>query len=389
MSSIDANIKISNNEVNDARRKHTEKKQLELKKIDDEAKRQEADLRMASESTKQEIRGSVEKQVMESIEGKEKRLGELKKSLDDTGQIIEGEKVSLQKNMENQREERQGQFNSRLEDMNNRHRQDMVNSNDKLSGELAELNQRASQEERQARYAGRVQADKIRRENDTIHGVEEKRFQDVIFNQDLRNSQALTTQKDMFKNVFDTTELVQNQKFNTQQIRHNHQTETTAKQNELTINQSKKDFEHKYKTFLDEQNMMLTNLNERVLTNADKLRDAETKHKELINERSEDEFYRGITITPIVVEDAKSYKVKIPLAPHEAASANLSGKDRNLKFTFSRNSESNIKLADGTQNKTKKAESVVKEFSVDHIINDRKIEKSYIDGLVVFNVPKK
>ena len=46
-------------------------------------------------------------------------------------------------------------------------------------------------------------------------------------------------------------------------------------------------------------------------------------------------------------------------------------------------------MEDGSQNKTKKSESVVKEFSVEEIINDRKIEKSYKDGYVVFNVPKK
>lgn len=389
MSSIDVNAKVNTNEVSDLRRQHTEKKQLELKKIDEEAKRQEADLRMTSESTKQEIRANVDKQVLDTLENKEKRLTEMKKSLDDTGTIIEGEKVNLQKNMESQREEKQAQFNARMEDANARHRHDMVSMNDQLSGELAELNQKASQEEKLARYKGRVEADKIRRTNDTISGVEEKRFQDVIFNQDLRNNQALTTQQDMFKNLYDTNEGTHNQKFMSQQIRHNHATETALKQNEMTINQSKKDFEHKYKTFLDEQNLMLQNLNERVAQNTDKVKDAETRQKQVIQNRAEDEFYRGVTLEPIITEDAKAYQVKIPLAPHEAASANLSGKDRNLKFTFSRNSENNIKLADGSQNKTKKAESVVKEFSVAEIINDRKIEKSYTDGLVVFNVPKK
>lgn len=389
MSSVDAKLKASGNEINELRRKHTEKKQLELKKIDEEAKRQEADLRMASESTKQEIRGGVEKQVMETLENKEKRLAEVKKSFEDTSSIIEGEKVNMQKNMENQREEKQVQFNSRVEGMTTRHRQDMVNANDQLSTELAELNQRATQAEKIARYKGRVEADKIRRTNDSVVGVEEKRFQDVLFNQDIRNNLAMETQRDQFKNLYNTNEGTHNQKYMTQQIRHNHATETTNKQNELTINQSKKDFEHKYQVFLGEQQMMLDNLNHRVALNADKVKAAETRQKEVVVNRAEDDFYRGITMNPIIQDVEGAYKIKIPLAPHEAAAANLSGKDRNMKFTFSRNSENNIKLPDGTNNKTKKAETVVKEFSVAEIINERKIEKSYVDGMVVFHVPKK
>lgn len=389
MSKIEANVKVNGNELNELRRKETEKKQIELKKIDEEAKRQEASIRASSESTKLEVRNASEKQVLDTIEEKEKRLTEMKKSLEETGSIIENEKMSSIKNAENLREERQVQNTSRMDEMTARHRNDVVVANDKLAGELADLNQKATQAENMARYKGRVEADKIRRTNDAVIGIEEKTFQDKLFNQDIKQNLALESQRDVFNNTFATNESTHNQKFMTQQIRHNHAQETALKQNEMTVNQSKSDFEQKYQNLLGEQHLMLKNLEDRVASQTEKLKNEQSKNKELIDNRSMDEFYRGVTITPIIQDTPTAYKVKIPLAPHEAANANLSGKDRNLKFVFSRNSENNITLPDGTSNKTKKAESVVKEFSVAEIINDRKIEKSYVDGVVVFNVPKK
>lgn len=375
-------------EIDSARRKILDQKKEEIAKVEQNAKMREMDIARASEEKVRDIREGNDKKILDATVYKEDRLQDVKKSLEETTAVIEREKKQQQMINDQQRDEGQLSFERRINQLNNEHTLKVTDENDKLKEDLRSINVKSKLELDQSLHKIKSDKHKVQAMQDSKLEMEARTFNDQVFMNDLQNNINLKNQKTRFNNEFETKEATHNQKFAQQDIRHRNETDSSRRMQDQTMLSSKVDFDHKYKVLLAEQSKNLKDFNDRVNLSMEKIKEKEQEFKIRYANLAQDPFYKGINLEPRISEDQKNYHIKFDIPKFEAEHANLSGKDRRLKFSFSRMADNEFKSLDGTQNKTKRAESITREFDVAEIINPKKITREIKDYEVIFTVPK-
>ncbi|MFZ4713593.1 MAG: hypothetical protein ACOYL6_07775 [Bacteriovoracaceae bacterium] len=386
-----SNVKVMNNgnvELEAAKRKTVEKRTNELKKVEEKYEISEREARLQNDQRLRELKDQGQVDYIAEIDHREERLSKVKESVDKTQEILAAEKERLGKGFEDSTEARKLNYEMKMRKIHEEHKHDGQTLNDKFNDELRNIFDSAQKEETIARTKISRDKNKVQRDYDTTMSNGYRTFTDQKFAQDVQNFAALDNQKNNFNSEFRAKESTHGSKFKSQEIRHKAELESESKQHELTTESTRLDFEKKYQGILAQQVENFATLQDNVDHNIAKTKIKETKTKESITNRSQDQFYQGSIVKTDIQDKGDHYIVKIPLPPHEASQVNLSGHERNLKLTFSRMAETDVKMEDGSVNKTKRSESMVKQLAVADIINPKKIEKSYADGLVTYKIGK-
>ena len=381
-------INFTNVELEAARRKTAAKRADELKKLEDTYDKAENQAKLQSDERVKEIRDDNQTKLIMEMGDKEEKLLKLKQSYDQTRDLIDLEKQQYYQSMEDQKQDRKLAHEQNMQTLHKTHSEDSQELNHNLTMELRDIHQDAQKQEHKSVQEHKINAANIKRDNATSLVRDYYAFQDQKYNQGVQNQLALDNQRNTFKTEFRTKENTHNSKYQTQAIRHKAEFDAEKKQNEITIENARLDFEKKYQGLVAQQAENLATLQDNVDHSISKIKLAETKTKEKIANRSEDNFYQGSNIKTDVIDGGDHYLVKIPLPAHEAAQATLTGHERNLKLNFSRLSDTEVKLEDGSINKTKRSESMMKQFQVNDIINPKKMEKTYADGVVTYKIAK-
>ncbi len=387
MSSI-KDLGQSNTELAANQRKMVEKRTNELRAIEQKYVLSEKEAKAQADSRMIEIKNQNQLQLAAELESKETKLGDLKNSLNETQEILNTQVNQLNNSRVDRETERRLLHESRMQNLQGKHTEESQLLNEKFNKEMQDINDHARSQEVLTRQKLNREANTLRREYSSTINRDHKDFQEQKFNQDVQNHHALQNQASRHKHETVTKENTHLTKMAGTDIRHMAEEQTTEKQHQLTTEQTRKDFETKYQTILAGQNENLKTLQDQVDHNIAKMNLHESKQKAVITEKSKDVFYQGNVVKTSVIEKQDHYLVKVPVAPHEAALVNLTGKDRNLKLSLSRMSEKEVKAEDGSINKTKRSESMVKELQVEQIINPKKIEKTYENGEVIYKIAK-
>jgi HSP20 family molecular chaperone IbpA len=381
-------INFTNVELEAARRKTAAKRADELKKLEDNYDKAENQAKLQSDERVKEIRDDNQTKLIMEMGDKEEKLLKLKQSYDQTRDLIDLEKQQYYQSIEDQKQDRKHAHEQNMQTLHKTHTEDSQELNHNLTMELRDIHQNAQKQEHKSVQEHKIKSANIKRDNATSLVKDYYAFQDHKYNQGVQNQLALDNQRNTFKTEFRTKENTHNSKYQTQAIRHQAELDAEKKQNEITIETSRLDFEKKYQGLVAQQAENLANLQDHVDHSISKIKLAETKNKEKIANRNEDQFYQGSVIKTDVLDQGDHYLIKIPLPAHEAAQATLTGHERNLKLNFSRLSDNEVKLEDGSINKTKRSESIMKQFQVNDVINPKKIEKKFEDGVVTYKIAK-
>lgn len=313
------------------------------------------------------------KRIKEELERTQSNLNQQKEFM-----IERGEKNILEhkNNLEKQWGTVEGQFNEKMEEQkvrqknlihqsnqafNDEQNSQIISHKDALSNldEQSKLNlkEKSSQIQQRFAYENKIGEDQIR----NIKREKHKQLQDQdslwkhkISQQNTTNQIELSRQEKLWKKNFED-------KWNAHQsLYHN----TLEQQN----NEIKRQAEH----FLKEQ---------------EKIKTDSTSDLIHVMKKSSDPFYQNNSLRPKVNDKGDRYELKVKVADHEKDLYILSGQDRTLNLSFSRNFQQNIQLPDNVS-KTRRVESYTQSFSVPQIINQNSISKKYEDGVLTFTVLK-
>jgi HSP20 family molecular chaperone IbpA len=381
-------IQQANKDLEAQKTRQVEKRQAELKKIDDKYEIQQQAIKDHADKRITELRDENHKELLSELENKEQKLGTMKNSLKETENIILQQKEKLTKDLQNSRDEKSLNHEMRMKDMSARHDSQTRDVNEKFAKEQQSLNVETQRELARQQLKNFKASNKVRMEYDKKLSDDSKNFTNQKFSQELQNSSVLSQQKNEFQNEFRIRESTHNEKYAQQQIRHNHERETSRQQNDQLKVMDQKDHEHRYQVQLATQADQLKNLDAQAKHEIEKIKLDISKNKQYVETRAQDPFYNGTILKPKITDKQDHYLIQMELPSHEAPLVNLAAKDRNLKLNFNRLTDHQIKLEDGSINKTKKSESVVKEFTVADIVNPKKVERTYQDGVLTYKIEK-
>ncbi|RLA65862.1 MAG: hypothetical protein DRQ88_04230 [Epsilonproteobacteria bacterium] len=118
------------------------------------------------------------------------------------------------------------------------------------------------------------------------------------------------------------------------------------------------------------------------------LKKSYAREKDNIAIKARDPFYNLTMLNPRIKERKEDYILSLEIPEHEIKFVNLTGKNKKLRLTTSRNFKDLAQTEKGAFNRSARSEMVSQEYMLENHINPRKISQIYEDGMLIFKVPK-
>jgi len=144
-------------------------------------------------------------------------------------------------------------------------------------------------------------------------------------------------------------------------------------------------FEKKFQELQKSNEALLKKLISKKSEIIQKLRNEVLETHTLDAQKVGDPFYAVTGLDPIIEKEADHYLVKLEVSEEAASEVELNGHKRDITLSMNRRFENTSNEDSGVQ-KLKRVETLTKNFSVDQIINENEVEKSYKDGVLTFKV---
>lgn len=371
------------------RKKNVAKHNHALKKIDHRFKKQEKELRSEGRNRLRELRDKNREQRLQQEQLKEKKVRLIKKDLQQTQKKLANEVKNLQQSHENKVEVKRQDFKKDINEKNNFYTDKIEDLQKKGSRELTESRIKTNDK------IVDVQGDHNRKIFDISHHGEnkiqklEKDYRYEFNDKEIEFNKSLLNQRFTMDN-----EIKDNQRKHIQEVKHQGQIHLEKKErlklrHQQETQQMQQVFENKYKTIIKRHKEQMKHLNAMINSDISSVKQRFNKVFRTTATKENDRFYQSRYLEPSIVENPKTYTVRVKIPPHEKDYINLVVKDRLLRLNFNRSFNETIRDETGLAQKTKRFESSVKEFQVNHILDPSTIEKEYLENELVFTIKKK
>lgn len=315
-------------------------------------------------------------------------LDRMQSSLEDVKTRTESEKEQIRINFQKEKENLKANQDAVLKNQKLNHQYILQDIDHEANIELARMQRRIntnkddtkvqSQEEtsslRQS-HLSKITTDRSIYKNQQL--AQDDKFQQSLLRQRVNQHQQLTNEKIKNDTMFNNAQKAYQDQFG--KLRNDHMSKKKI------LN---KEHENNYKKVFQENEYVLKNLYRKKEAMVESLRQmlkTEGK-KEMI--KNEDEFYHFTDLNPTykINEEQNGYIVSIKIPEHEAKNISISADQRQLKLTMDRRFEYTKKDDDGSNDSVSKVESYTSKIPVENLVNGKKIEKSYEDGILRFKI---
>jgi HSP20 family molecular chaperone IbpA len=177
------------------------------------------------------------------------------------------------------------------------------------------------------------------------------------------------------------------QKMQSQNVTNQLEFQRQDKQWKASIQNENKNHQDLYAKTLEQHKAEFSEREKLFFRENEKIKSEASKQLTHVMNKTADPFYQNNNIKPEIVDLGDSYKLTINVADHEKDQYLLSGHDRTLTLSFSRNFQHDIKQPDNVS-KTRRVESYSHSFFVSEIVKPNSVSKNYEDGKLIFNIKK-
>lgn len=216
----------------------------------------------------------------------------------------------------------------------------------------------------------------------------EKDFRSKLDSDVRMHNAELNMQKDELKKLM-TMDLEKNKRLSNEQKRVNMDELTFQEKHQKDmLMQREKDFKVRYENMVKEHDSILKNLTEKFEIDAKRVTHSTSTDKKILDNRTEDPFYRVDKLNPKMEQDLKTVTVSIPVAEYEKENIHLSTQGRSIKITLSRKYSDSLNAEDGSTNRSTRSELFSKEFNTTDLLSAKDIKQSYESGVLTFKINK-
>ncbi len=336
----------------------------------------------------QNIRDDNREKISVEIDKKEKALGELKKSLDQTQKMTEGEQKRLHAHNQSRSQEINSSHQERVSTIVEKNEEQIKDLNERFNNKITVLQKQSeamlNDQDERARFSINTQkdayTDKIQSQRKNFQSTfeyENKKFDAQIDRQKTASKKNLATvEKDGQVKLAQTSEKFV--KINQQAVEH-HQKSAHERENV---------FEKKFQTQLAKHTEVEKNLDGRHTQFLNESKDKLTARIELAGKKSEDPFFTFTELKPLVSPTPDGYEIRIKVPEYAKEEVKLTTNIKELVLTANRRHEDQRTSESGVVQKVNKVESLVSRIPLEHVLNSRKMTKEWVDGELIFRVFK-
>lgn len=216
----------------------------------------------------------------------------------------------------------------------------------------------------------------------------EKDFREQLTTDVKLHQAEVSRQRDELKKVM-TNEADRSKRLSDEKMRVNNDQLTFQDQHQQEmLKQRDADFKVRYENMVKEHEAILKDLGDKLEVDKKKMVQSTSSEKKVIDNKTQDPFYRVDTLKPKMVEDLKTVTVSMPVAEHEKENVHLSTQGRVVKITLSRKFTDNMKEEDGSLNRSTRSELFSKELATTDLLSPKDIKQSYENGILSFLIQK-
>ena len=329
-----------------------------------------------------------EKELVESVVGKQEKLEEMKTNLEKTRERLTNEEIKLKHN-----------YKGRINNVNNfyaeKYKQLYSEGDAKTKEVNFKVNESIKDIEANTDRTLTELTHKSKLKMDESNGQHQLKLLQASDNQAYEIKRlANQNARDMAKANLDHSKNLHQLKkdnlndFTNRQSIHKKQMDMQVHHYDEILKGQKKAFEDKYQAMIAQHQTTLEGLKQRLDKEVQSMTEHQSKQKDFHQVRMNDQFYSIDKLQPQVQETPNSYIVNLQVPEHEKDGVTLSVNDRMVKLTHTRRFENRLDLSDGTVHKGGRSEAFTKEFPVSQILDGRNITQKYENGVLSFKINK-
>lgn len=336
----------------------------------------------------QNVRDENRDQISSEIDKKEKALGELKKSLEQTQKLTESEQKRLQAHNQQRSQEILAQHQERVGTIVEKNEEQIKDINQRFNDKITVLQKQSEQMLGEQDERGRTSlstqkdlyTDKIQSQRHNFQSTFEhdsKKFDSQLERQKSQNKKTLTSaEKEGQVKLAQTSEKYV--KINQEAIQH--QQKSAAEREHL--------FEKKFQNQLARHTEIEKNLDGQHTKFLNESKDKLTQRVALEEQKAQDSFFSFTELRPTVTPTPEGYEVRLKVPDYAKEEVKLTTNLKELVLTANRRHQDERSSESGVVQKVSKVESLVSRIPVDQVLNSRKMTKEYVDGELIFRVFK-
>lgn len=363
-------------------------RQQELKNIEKIYDKKKDDKRLQGEVELMDVSERNRKRIEEASVGKEEKLENIKKQIEETRDRLQTEEFALKKAHKDHIRNLNAHHSVKARDIYDRSQDELKDLSYNINEQVKDVQSGTSQELSKIRHKSKLAIDKAAYDNDLKITAAQNGQASALKRSEERFQMAQRQKELDHKNALNELQLKNQNEFLTRERIHKDRASATAKHYDELIKSEKVAFEKKYKDLLAEHHAVLDRLKGKLDMQISDAIAAKAKKYQALDTRQQDDFYHLITVEPRLREDEKNYFIDIATPPHEKENYTLTADKRTIRLSFNRRAEKRLDAPDGTIHTSKQSQAITKEFKVAEIVDDKDVKVAYRDGVLSYRLPK-
>jgi HSP20 family molecular chaperone IbpA len=362
------------------------KAELENSKRINEAQINE--MKKSNDASMVRIRDEHQIEIAGEVQKKEETLEALRKNQEETQRLLEAETKRQAQLHDVKRTDMKAKGAAEIERVAQDHQLTIEELNARQNDQLRDMNEESRfklnemDQQQRERFAaeGNTWRNKVDTQRSQFHHrytTETANFQRQEENLKKQNEvQTLKTHRDHEQKM---TEMNKQHVVHSEKVTNHHQKSLVDKE---------QFFEKKYQTQLAQHassNKILEDLNVKAIN---QLKDDVNKRQTVEMNHAKDPFFSFIDLKPQVEERPDAYVVKVKVPEYAKEEVSLTANFKEMVLSSNRRYQDVRKDENGTTNKVNKVESLVTKIPVGQVLDPRKMEKSWAEGVMTFVVKK-
>tara|TARA_R110002072_G_scaffold276051_1_gene437595 strand:- start:355295 stop:356473 length:1179 start_codon:yes stop_codon:yes gene_type:complete len=329
-----------------------------------------------------------QKQIIEATEGKQERLDRMKQNLADTKKRLSKESEVLKAANNEKLENNKIVYTDKFQEQYDKAAEESKAINFKTNQTLKEMDSNTKAQLREKSYETKLLVNQADAQSKmAIENASEGNSRDV---ERIKREHAYNlrrTEKENQKNIKEINDKNLIESGERTRI-HKDQTVTAEAHHQEKIKATEKAFQDKYRNLTKNHSVVIQRLKDRFAQEIKSLVVGHTKEKSLKQTKKADDFYHTEKLNPTIKEGLDHYIISVPVAEHEKENFILSADKRTIKLSFARKFDERVENEKDEVFNTRRSETLKKEFLVKDILDSRKIEEMYSDGILSYKIKK-
>lgn len=320
----------------------------------------------------------------------EKALDKLQQNLEASKELTAKEKQRIKDDYEDQLDLIKQNFEVNAKNVKEKNEYILQDIDQEAKYEINRLQSRIDEKRQEIKEIGREKMVRLEADNKRIYQDKKEEYSKNQLNQNDKFYSALVKKKAHHQKQIVNEERKFQKTIDTRQRVYKNQVAMAEKDYKERKQSMVKNHREKYQAQFQKQEKQLQNLlskKEGIIQNLRQM-----LKKEAVKElnKNADPFYHGMKLNKNLSynDSDREYTLEIEIPKHELKNIDVKAYDREIRITMDRNFDFKSKNEDGSNQTVKKSETFVSKIPVDHILNSKKITKSYEDGILSYKIER-